>query len=172
MLHADNTSRQYRRGVIQVAEELEAQRTHHLRTAILVLVVLACILSVGSLFTRYIASFQRVHNVATPETVAETGAAVPVEDAADKLPPDIPMYKGGNIMSGKDVLGVQRFEIVFTLGSIREIKDFYSASMAKAGWREYAAGQNVSAFDKDSGRKATLTYSYYGGKVKLVLTAS
>jgi hypothetical protein len=172
MLHVDNQVRLSRRGVVKVADEVEAQRTHHLRTAILVGIILICILSAGSLFTRYIASFQRTHNVATTETVAETGGAARVVGAADQLPKDIPMYKGGNIMSGKDVLGVQRFEIIFPLGSIREIKAFYSASMAKAGWQEYAADQNVSAFNKDDGRKATLTYSYYGGKVKLVLTAS
>jgi Na+-transporting methylmalonyl-CoA/oxaloacetate decarboxylase gamma subunit len=101
--------------------------------------------------------------------VEEAEEAEEAKEAAQMpLPGDIPMYKGGVISKGSETASGRVYEIIFSLGSIAEVKAFYKEEMIKAGWHEYASGERISAYDKENGRRKTsLDFSYYAGKVKL-----
>lgn len=119
----------------------------------------------GFIFIKAIRGVSQSANAA----VEEVKEAEATEEAAKMpLPGDIPMYKGGVLSEGRETETGRVYEIIFSLGSIDEVKAFYREEMTKAGWREYASGGRVSAYDKEDGRrKASLDFSYYAGKVKL-----
>lgn len=129
------------------------------RTFISIIIALLIIFGGGFVFVSAIRHIHKPVDAAVEESDGGTQAS---------LLGDVPVYKGGVVSPGKDIRGDRACEIIFSMGTIAEVKTFYSEEMAKAGWHEYASGERVSVFNKENGhRKTSLAFSYYAGKVKL-----
>ncbi|MFA5867944.1 MAG: hypothetical protein WC891_08330 [Actinomycetota bacterium] len=132
----------------------------------LISILVACLVFFGGgwLFVKIVGATQNSRAVETEAAAAERPADL-------KLPEDIPLYKSGNIDSGKEVDEIQVFVIVFTLGSIEEVKDYYEIEMPARGWQAYAEGSNAKQYLKTDGKKkASMVWQYYAGKPRLRLT--
>lgn len=135
-------------------------------TVISIAVALVLIFGGGWVFVKIVGAAQR------SRAVVEEAANVK-QPTILELPDDIPLYKSGNVGKGKEYQDVIVYEIVFTLGSIEEVKDFYEKEMSARGWQAYAEGSDSRQYLKSGGKKkASLVWQYYAGKPKLRLTIS
>jgi hypothetical protein len=134
------------------------------RTVSSILIALMVIFGGGFLFIKITDGLQ---NPAT----AVAAQDLPAEKTPLTLPDDIPVYKGGSVKSAHGGGGKEAFELIFSLGSIEQVRDFYKTEMAAAGWRNYASGNNLLAYQKEAeGREASLTFAYYAGKATVRVT--
>ncbi len=130
--------------------------------------ILACLLFFGGGWL-----FVKMMNAARyPSAVAaEEMAAAPPADL--KLPTGFPMYKSGNVSSVKETEENVVYTIVFSIGSIEQVKEFYKKEMPNHGWQAYAEGSSSRQYLKNGGRqRASMMWQYYAGKPKLRLTLS
>ncbi len=140
-------------------EMTEDVKSHVIRNLTSILVALFVIFGTGFVFVKIVGGARQSADAVIEE---------PAEATPMPLPGDIPMYKGGTVVSGKEFADGRIYEIVFSLGSINEIKAFYHTEMIKSGWQEFASGDRTSSNLKENGRrKAILGFSYYAGKVKI-----
>lgn len=130
--------------------------------------IVACLVFFGGgwVFVKIVGAAQQLR-------VAEVEASSTEQPTGLKLPDDIPLYKSGNVGKCKEYQEVIVYEIIFTLGSIEEVKDFYEKEMSARGWQAYAEGSDSRQYLKTGGnKKASLVWQYYAGKPKLRLTVS
>ncbi len=134
-------------------------------TVVSILVALLIFLGGGWLFVKIVGAAQR------PRLAAEEKAEEAKQPTTLKLPDDIPLYKSGNVGKGQEYQDVVVYEIIFTLGSIEEVKDFYKKEMPARGWEVYAEGSSSKIYLKAGGKqKASMNWEYYAGKPRLRLT--
>lgn len=145
---------------------LDVGRNHFRNTMISLLI--ACIVLFGGawVFVKIVGAAQHSQAVATATNMPKVKRPTSL-----KLPEDIPLYKSGNVGEGKEYQDVIVYEIIFSLGSIEEVKTFYEEEMPAHGWQTYAEGSDSKQYMKTGGKqKASMTWQYYSGKPKLRLT--
>ncbi len=140
---------------------------NYLRTTIVSILVASLILFGGGwVFVKIVGAAQHPRAAAVDKTEVEQPTVL-------ELPEDIPLYKSGNVGKGKEYREVIVYEIIFTLGSIEEVKEFYKKEMPNNGWQAYAEGSSSRQYLKAGGKqKASMNWQYYAGKPKLRLTIS
>ena len=135
-------------------------------TVVSIAIALILFFGGGWVFVKMVGAAQRSRAAVAAAEVVEKPTIL-------KLPKDIPVHKSGNVGKGKEYESVIVYEIIFTLGSIEEVKDFYKKEMPASGWEAYAAGSSSTQYMKTGGKqKASMNWQYYAGKPKLRLTIS
>lgn len=124
--------------------------------------ILACVIFFGTGW-----GFVKVMNAANyppARAIESSEETIPKSE----LPADLPMFKSGNISSVTETKEGVAYTIVFSLGSIEQIKGFYKQEMPANGWSKFVGGTDFMIFTKRDGKqKAVMSFTYYAGKVKL-----
>jgi hypothetical protein len=106
-------------------------------------------------------------------SLAASNAAAAREPFTPNPPAGFPMYKGGAVAPAGGHNASLDYDIIFPLGSLDEVEDFYRGAMPASGWRQYVAASDYSLFlSSDGSRRASLSFKYYGGMASLHLTTS
>jgi hypothetical protein len=167
MLHSDTLVSSMIIGELLIMDAaLDLGRNHFRNTMVSLLIACVLLFGGGWVFAKIVSAARHSQAVAAATNTTRVKPPTRLE-----LPEDIPLYKSGNVGEGKEYQDVIVYEIIFSLGSIEEVKTFYEEEMPAHGWQTYAEGSDSKQYMKTSGKqKASMAWQYYAGKPKLRLT--